>query len=116
VRSSSSYSSMSARRRDLAILRALGAKRRTVFSAILGEAAIIGMIGAVAGYAVYFLLYVGVTEVIRAQTGVVLPVTAWHPVLVAAPLGMIGLCLLGGLLPAVQAYRLSVADTLAPTS
>ncbi len=110
------YGSLSARRRDLAILRALGARRRTVFSAVLGEAAVIGVLGAVAGYAVYFVLYAGVAEVIRAQTGVVLPVTVWHPVLALAPLGMVGLCLLGGLIPAVQAYRLPVADTLAPTS
>jgi putative ABC transport system permease protein len=110
------YSSMSARRRDLAILRALGAKRRTVFSAVLGEAAVIGVLGAVAGFAVYLVLYAGVAEVIRTQTGVVLPVTVWHPVLVLAPLTMVGLCLLGGLIPAVQAYRLPVADTLAPAS
>lgn len=110
------YSSMSARRRDLAILRALGAKRRTVFSAVLGEAAVIGVLGAVAGFAVYLVLYAGVAEVIRAQTGVVLPVAVWHPVLVLAPLTMVGLCLLGGLIPAVQAYRLPVADTLAPAS
>lgn len=110
------YNSMSARRRDLAILRALGAKRRTVFGAVLAEAACIGFLGAVAGYAVYFGLFAGVAGVIRAQTGVVLVLTTWHPVLWICPLGMIGLCALGGIVPALKAYRTPVAETLAPVS
>ncbi len=110
------YNSMSARQRDIAILRALGARRRTVFGAVIGEAALIGALGAVAGFAVYFALLVGVAELIRAQTGVVLDVTAAHHVLWAAPLGMMALCALGGVVPAFKAYRTPVAETLAPVS
>jgi putative ABC transport system permease protein len=110
------YNSMSARRRDLAILRALGARRRTIFGAVLAEAASIGALGAVAGFAVYFALLAGVASVIRAQTGVVLELTARHPVLWMCPLAMIGLCALGGVVPAVKAYRTPVAETLAPVS
>ena len=43
------YNSMSARQRDIAILRALGARRRTVFGAVVTEAACIGALGSVAG-------------------------------------------------------------------
>lgn len=110
------YNSMSARRRDLAILRALGARRRTVFGAVLGEAVAIGMLGAVAGLAVHAALFTAVAAVIRAQTGVVLTLAAWHPALVAAPLGLVALCALGGVVPALKAYRIPVADTLAPQS
>jgi putative ABC transport system permease protein len=110
------YNSMSARRRDLAILRALGAKRRTIFGAVLAEAACIGVIGSIAGFAVYFVLFAGVAKVIRAQTGVVLDLGAWHPVLWWCPLAMIGLCALGGIVPALKAYRTPVAETLAPVS
>ncbi|WP_414663395.1 ABC transporter permease [Horticoccus sp. 23ND18S-11] len=110
------YNSMSARQRDLAILRALGARRRTIFGAVLAEAAAIGAIGAVAGYAVYFGLFAGVANIIRAQTGVVLDLTAKHPVLWICPLGMIALCALGGIVPALKAYRTPVAETLAPVS
>jgi putative ABC transport system permease protein len=110
------YNSMSARRRDLAILRALGARRRTVFGAVLAEAACIGVLGAVAGFAVYFGLFAGVANVIRAQTGVVLELGAWHPVLWICPVAMIGLCALGGIVPALKAYRTPVAETLAPVS
>jgi putative ABC transport system permease protein len=110
------YNSMSARRRDLAILRALGARRRTIFGAVVAEAACIGALGAVAGFAVYYGLFVGVAKVIRAQTGVVLDLSAGHPVLWMCPLAMIGLCALGGIVPALKAYRTPVAETLAPAS
>ncbi|PAW65657.1 MAG: hypothetical protein B9S34_10350 [Opitutia bacterium Tous-C1TDCM] len=110
------YNSMSARRRDLAILRALGARRRTVFGAVLAEAAAIGALGAAVGFAVYYGLFAGVAGVIRAQTGVVLDLGAKHPVLWICPLAMIGLCALGGIVPAWKAYRTPVAETLAPVS
>lgn len=110
------YNSMSARRRDLAILRALGARRRTIFGAVLAEAACIGVIGAAAGFVVYFGLFAGVASLVRAQTGVVLNLTAGHPVLWLCPLAMTLLCALGGVVPALKAYRTPVAETLAPVS
>jgi putative ABC transport system permease protein len=110
------YNSMSARQRDLAILRALGARRRTIFGAVLAEAACIGALGAVVGFAIYFGLFAGVAAVIRSQTGVVLDLGAKHPVLWICPLAMIGLCALGGIVPALKAYRTPVAATLAPLS
>lgn len=110
------YNSMSARQRDIAILRALGARRRTIFGAVLGEAVAIGVLGALAGLVAYAGLFGAVAGIIREQTGVVLTVAAWHPALALAPLGMIALCALGGVVPAFKAYRVPVADTLAPQS
>ena len=110
------YASMDARKRDIAILRSLGARRRTVFGAVVAEAAVIGVLGAVAGLAVYAGLFGGVAGVIRAQTGVVLDVAHWHPVLVLCPLGMIALGALGGVVPAFKAYRTPVAENLTPSS
>lgn len=110
------YNSMSARQRDLAILRALGARRRTIFGAVLAEAACIGALGAAVGFVVYFGLFAGVAQLIRAQTGVVLELGAGHPVLWICPLAMIAGCALGGIVPALKAYRTPVAETLAPVS
>jgi len=110
------YASMNARRRDIAILRALGAHRRTVFGAVVGEAAMIGALGSFGGFAVYFTLLAVVANVIRAQTGVVLDLAAWHPVLWICPLAMTVLAALGGIIPALKAYRIPVAETLAPVS
>lgn len=110
------YNSMSARQRDLAILRALGARRRTIFGAVVAEAAGIGALGAAVGFAIYFGLLTLVAGAIRAQTGVVLDVTESHAVLWICPLAMTALCALGGAVPAVKAYRTPVAETLAPVS
>ncbi|MDB6168992.1 MAG: hypothetical protein JWM88_1856 [Verrucomicrobia bacterium] len=110
------YNSMAARRRDIAILRALGAKRRTLFGAIVLEAAAIGALGMAAAFVAYAAILTGVAIVIRAQTGVLLETWKFHPVMLWAPLGMIALCALGGLLPAWKAYRTDVADNLAPVS
>lgn len=110
------YNSMSARARDLAILRALGARRRTVLGAVVAEAAAIGVIGAIGGYAVFAALAWGVTELIQAQTGVRLEPWNWNPVFWWAPATLVGLAVLGGMVPAIKAYRVPVAETIAPLS
>jgi putative ABC transport system permease protein len=110
------YASMSSRRRDIAILRALGARRRLIFGSVVVEAGCIGAIGALLGFAVYLGLVTGVAGLIRAQTGVVIAGFGWHPVLWACPLGIIVLSALGGIVPAIKAYRIPVAETLVPTS
>jgi len=110
------YSSMSARARDLAILRALGARRRTVFGAVIGEAAAIGLLGSLAGFAVFAGLSAGVAALIQAQTGVVLEPLRWNGVFWWAPAVLTALAVLGGIVPAVKAYRVPVAETIAPIS
>ncbi|MFA6962487.1 MAG: FtsX-like permease family protein [Opitutaceae bacterium] len=110
------YNSMSARRKDLAILRALGARRVLLFASVVTEAAMIGALGMVLALAVYAGIFYGVAAAIRAQTGVALEPWAWTPVFVWAPLGMVVLCALSGLLPAAKAYRTDVARHLAPLS
>ena len=110
------YNSMSARARDIAILRALGARRRTVFGAVVGEAAAVGLLGAAAGFAVFAALAAFVASIIQAQTGVVLEPLNWNPVFWWGPVTFVGLCVLGGIVPAFKAYRVPVAETIAPVS
>jgi putative ABC transport system permease protein len=110
------YNSMAARRRDIAILRALGARRRTVFGAIMFEAAAIGLLGMIAAFPVYWGIAAGVAAVIRSQTGVFLTPWVYDPIMIWAPVAMIALCSAGGIIPAWVAYRTDVASTLAPGS
>ncbi len=110
------YNSMAARRRDHAILRALGARRRTLFGAVVLEAVALGTLGMIAAFGVFALIATAGAEVIRAETGAVVAVWAWHPVMAWAPAGVIALCALGGLVPAWKAYRTDVADALAPVA
>src|SRR5204863_4013149 len=66
------YNSMNERRREFAILRALGARRGTVFSVIVLEATTITVVGAAVGYFVYAGIFAAAFLIVRAQTGVVL--------------------------------------------
>jgi putative ABC transport system permease protein len=110
------YNSLSARRRDLAILRALGARRALVFASIILEATSIAALGMVLAWGLYAVIMGAVSAVIRAQTGVVLDPWSWDPVLVIAPLALVGLGALAGVLPAIKAYGNPVAENLAPES
>ncbi|WP_221030916.1 ABC transporter permease [Actomonas aquatica] len=110
------YNSMSARRRDLAILRALGASRRTLFGSVVLEAIALGFIGTLAGFLVHGGISLVSATIIQRETGVVIDPWTLHPVMLWAPLAMIGLCALGGALPATKAYRTDVAEHLAPQS
>jgi len=110
------YNSMNERRRELAILRALGARRSIVFAAIVLEAATISALGVVGGFGIYAALMSGVAGILRAQVGVVLNPFAFHPVMLWSPAAFIGLGALAGIVPAVKAYRTDVAHNLAPVS
>ena len=110
------YNTMNERRREFAILRALGARRGTVFSAIVLEATTITALGALVGFVVYAGILTLAYVIVRAQTGVVLDVFRADAALVYTPLGMVALGALAGLVPAFKAYRTDVASNLAPTS
>ncbi len=110
------YNTMNERRREFAILRALGARKAIVFGAIVAEAGAIAAIGAAVAFAFYTALMVGIAMVMRGQTGVVLDPLAWHPVLWIGPLAVIGLGMLAGTVPALKAYTTDVASNLTPST
>lgn len=110
------YNTMNERRREFAILRALGARRTTVFSAIVLEASTITTIGALLGFLVYGAVLAAAFVIVRAQTGVVLDAFRFDPALWMTPVGMIALGALAGLVPAFKAYRTDVASNLTPLS
>ena len=110
------YNTINERRREFAILRALGARKSTVFSAIILESAAIAGIGAVFGFVVYAVIMTGAATVVRQQTGVVLDPAVFHPMLWITPLGMIAIGAVAGIIPAVKAYKTDVAENLIPHS
>ena len=109
------YNSMNERRRQIAILRALGARRSTIAWTVVLEAVGIAVIGSVLSFGIYGIIMVSAGVVIRNETGVVLDPLAWHPVLAWAPAALIGLSALAGIVPALKAYGTDVAEGLAPT-
>ena len=110
------YNTMNERRREFAILRSLGARRATVFAAIVLESTAIAGLGAVLGYVVHAAILSLAFVIVRAQTGVVLDVLTVDPVLWWTPLGMLAVGAVAGIIPAVKAYRTDVATHLVPSS
>lgn len=108
------YNSMNERRREFAILRALGAKRQHLFMVIVLESTMIASIGAVIGFLVYVVVLSTAAMIIRSGTGVVIEVFRFHPVFIAAPLGIMALGSLAGFIPALKAYKNEVASHLSP--
>jgi len=110
------YNTINERRREFAILRSLGARRTTVFSAIVLEASTIAALGSIVGYAIYAVIIAGTTYVIRAETGVVIDALKRDPVLWLAPATMIVMGAIAGVIPAIKAYATDVASNLTPAS
>jgi putative ABC transport system permease protein len=110
------YNSMNERRREFAILRALGARRTALFAVIVLESAAIAAIGTAVGFVIYAIVLSTASLIIRTGTGVVIEVFRFHPVFVWAPMGIILLGTLAGIIPAIKAYQNDVAENLAPVS
>ncbi len=110
------YSATIERRREIATMRALGARRTTVLAIVLVEsgmlAAIGGFGGILAGHAAAYLA----ATVLAQTSGLVIQPFRFDAVQPAVLAGVILLGTLAGLLPALLAYRTEVAENLAPLS
>ena len=110
------YNTMSERRRELAILRTLGAARGMVFGVVIGEAVMIAGLGSLLGFGVYGAILWRVRETLLTTTGVILSPADLGPALLWTPLGMLLVGAIAGLLPAMKAYSTDPCLTLARTA
>ncbi|MBX7120172.1 MAG: ABC transporter permease [Gemmatimonadaceae bacterium] len=108
------YASLEARRREMAILRAVGAGPRTIVALLVLESALLAVLGAAAGVAIVYAGIALAAGAVEARFGLALTLR---------PLGalewgylalVVGAGTLVGLLPAWRAYRTSLTDGLAP--
>jgi len=106
------YNSMADRRREIAIMRALGASRGTVFSIILTESILLCLGGGILGMMLgHGLVLVG-SPFLEARTGILLNPWVFEALeLILIPI-LLGLASLVGFIPAMTAYRTDVAETL----
>ncbi|MBX3441908.1 MAG: ABC transporter permease [Planctomyces sp.] len=106
------YNSMADRRREIGIMRALGAQRRTVFAIILLESLVLCIGGGLLGLVLGHGMFIAGAPIIADRTGLV--IDPWH----VEPLEFViipALVVLGtfvGFLPAMTAYRTDVASAL----
>ncbi|MEX0701151.1 MAG: FtsX-like permease family protein [Planctomycetales bacterium] len=107
------YNSMSDRRREIAVMRALGAQRRTVFSIILAESVILCVAGGLLGALLGHLLVFVAAPIVESYTGLLIDPLTFEPVELALLPALIALASLVGIVPGLTAYRTDVAKTLA---
>lgn len=106
------YNSMSDRKREIAIMRALGARRQTVFSIVLLESLLLCLLGGLAGILLGHGLVFVAAPLIEARSGLLLDPLAFTPLeFVVIPI-LIVMATLIGFLPGMTAYRTDVADAL----
>ena len=106
------YNSMSDRRREIGIMRALGARRGSVFGIVLAESIVLCVGGGLTGWLFGHGLSVVAAPYVTAATGLLLNPWAVDPLeFVLFPL-LLALAALVGFLPAMSAYRTDVADAL----
>ncbi|MDX2132813.1 MAG: ABC transporter permease [Planctomycetota bacterium] len=110
------YNSMEQRRRQIAILRVLGASAGRIFSLVMTESAIIGLCGALLGLALGYAGSHLTAGVMRARLGLVIEPALPLNVPATILLMTLGLACLAGLVPAVVAYRTGVAKNLRPAA
>ena len=109
------YNSMSERRHEIAVMRALGAGRQTVMFIVLLESILLSLAGGLLGWLVGHLLIGGLSPWIARQTGVSLGSLQFVGYELVIIPGLIVLAALVGYLPALAAYRTDVAKALSAT-
>ena len=102
--------SLNERRREMAILRSLGARPWHIFALFVTEAATIMLIATLLGVAALYAIQLAAQPLVQTQLGIYLPINppSTHEFLLIAT--AIGTGVLVGLLPAYRAYRYSLAD------
>jgi putative ABC transport system permease protein len=109
------YNSVAARRREIAILRALGATRAKVLSIICLEAGLIGVLGGLLGLVLGHAVAAVGSKYLDAYLGQSMRWTVIDGRELLYLVGVIILATLAGLVPAAAAYKTPVATNLVPS-
>mgnify|MGYP001547932642 CR=1 FL=1 len=108
------YTSLKERRREIAVLRALGAHRRTVFALIVTAAVAAGLAGGVTGIVFAHGGLLLAAPWVPAQTGVPVSITGLYVFEGTVLLAVVVISAAVALLPAFKAYRVDVSQHLTP--
>jgi putative ABC transport system permease protein len=106
------YTSLNERRREMAILRAVGARKGRIVTLLVLESGLLAIVGSLLGIALVYLLLFVAQAPVEQHFGLHVPIR---------PLGKIELAYVGivvtagfllGLIPALKAYRNALVDGL----
>lgn len=110
---------VSERRRDIGMLRAIGASRGTIVGIVGTEVMLQGIIGTGLGLLVGYFLTVGMIAALNPLYSQIIHTSVGAPIFTAGNFALsislgLGVTLIGGLYPAVTASRLSPLEALRP--
>jgi putative ABC transport system permease protein len=105
-------SSLNERRREMAILRSVGARPAHVFGLLLSEALLLAAAGIVLGVALLYLLLFFGQPVVEDRFGLLLSIDMLSPRELLMLNGVLAGAVIMGVAPAYRAYRLSLTDGL----
>lgn len=107
------YTSLQERRREMAILRSVGAGLSAIALLLVAEAFLLTILGAIVGVGLTYVVLIATQPLIESTFGMLIPIQPLSTVEWA----FVGVILVSGFLigvvPAVKAYRNSLADGLA---
>ena len=104
------FASLNERRREMAILRTVGARPRHLFTLLVAEAAVLTLIGAALGIALLYSVLLAAAPLLDSRYGLSIAI-GWPSEREWIMLGVIQLCgSLAGALPAWRACRQALAD------
>ena len=106
------YTSLNERRREMAILRAVGAGPKTVVGLLVLESGLLGIFGALAGVMLVLALLELTQPLLESEFGLRLPLNAPTELELFYLVGVVAAGFLIGLVPAIKAYRNSLVDGL----
>ena len=108
------YNSMSERKQEIALMRALGARRLTVMTIILLESVFLSLGGGILGLFLGHTLIGILSPWISEYTGIAIGFWSFQPMEAILLPGLILLAVVVGFLPAAVAYKQDVATSLVP--
>jgi len=104
--------SLNERRREMAILRSVGARPHHVFTLLVTEAGSLALLGIAGGVFLTYVLLLSGRSILAQKFGIYIPVVALSPYDLAILAGILAAAVLMGFVPAAQAYRRTLTDGL----
>lgn len=103
---------VTARAKQIAILRAVGATRGLILRMVIGEAVVLGLLGSGLGMALGLHLANTITHLVERMWGFAIAVQMPWSFLIVAIVLTVGLCIVAGVVPARHASRTNIVDAL----
>ncbi|PCJ59005.1 MAG: hypothetical protein COA79_11645 [Planctomycetota bacterium] len=106
------YSSLEQRKKEFAILRALGGSKKFILFRILFESELLVLLGTIIGFIFYKLFFILLSNYLYSKTGVFLEESINVNTYIYLPLFLICIGFFAGILPGIKLYKSNVNNML----